>query len=65
MPLILGAARKADAAYLDACRIKRNTVEYDMAGTATDKDAVELRAFAAQLRTDVLSWLKGNRPELL
>jgi len=26
MPLILGDERKADAAYLDTCRTKRNTV---------------------------------------
>lgn len=28
LPLILGAKRKPDADYLDACRTKRNTVEY-------------------------------------
>ena len=35
LPLILGADRKDDAAYLDTCRTKRNTVEYDMVGGAT------------------------------
>jgi len=39
LPLILGSNRKADADYLEACRVKRNTVEYDMAGAATDRDA--------------------------
>jgi hypothetical protein len=45
LPLILGPERKADAEYLDACRIKRNTVEYDYAGVATRKDAQELVEF--------------------
>ena len=65
LPLILGDARKEDAAYLDACRIKRNTVEYDMAGAATENDATELLTFAKQLRKDVLDWLKLNHPHLV
>jgi hypothetical protein len=64
LPLILGAARQDDADYLDICRIKRNTVEYDRAGAATDMDAVELIAFVKDLRKDVLGWLKQNHPEL-
>jgi hypothetical protein len=65
LPLILGVSRKDDAAYLDACRMKRNTVEYDMAGAATGADAAELLKFARELRTDVLAWLKKHHPELL
>ena len=65
LPVILGDARKEDAAYLDACRIKRNTVEYDMAGAATEQDAEELLAFATQLRKDALDWLKRNHPHLV
>jgi hypothetical protein len=65
LPIILGDARKEDAAYLDACRIKRNTVEYDMAGAATERDARELLAFAKQLRNDVLDWLKRHHPHLV
>lgn len=65
LPVILGDERKADAAYLDACRIKRNSVEYDMAGVATEQDAQELLAFAQQLRYDVLAWLKHNHPNLI
>lgn len=64
LPLILGAARKDDASYLDACRKKRNTVEYDTAGDATEQDASELIAFCKELRRDVRSWLKKNHPEL-
>src|SRR5271157_2443431 len=50
LPIILGPERKADAEYLDACRIKRNTVEYDYAGGATKKDAEELIEFSRELR---------------
>lgn len=65
LPVILGSARKDDADYLDTCRGKRNTVEYDTAGAATKPDAEELLAFAKELRKDVLDWLKKNHPELL
>lgn len=46
LPLILGEFRKADADYLEACRVKRNTVEYNMAGVATARDAAEVHDFA-------------------
>jgi hypothetical protein len=65
LPLILGDGRKDDASYLDSCRIKHNTVEYDMAGAATDADAQELPEFGRKLRRDVLGWLKQNHPGLL
>lgn len=65
MPLILGPKRKGDAPYLDACRAKRNVVEYDMAGAATHEDAAELSAFASELRGDVIEWLSLNHPRLL
>ena len=62
---ILGAARAGDAAYLDVCRKKRNTVEYDMAGATSEVEAAELLKFATELRKDVMSWLKKNHPKLL
>src|SRR3954470_6612373 len=65
MPLILGADRQDDADYLDVCRTKRNTVEYDRAGAATETDEVELIALLKKPHKDVLEWLKQNHPELL
>jgi hypothetical protein len=65
LPLILGAKRKDDADYLDTCRTKRNTVEYDMAGAATKQNAAELVEFTKELRQDVLDWLRKNHPALL
>lgn len=64
LPLIMGAARKDDADYLDACRGKRNTVEYDTAGAVTEDNAAELIDFVRGFRKDVLDWLKKNHPEL-
>ena len=65
MPLILGNERKEDAQYLDSCRIKRNVVEYDYVGGATEDDANELIGFATDLKEDVMIWLKSNYPQLL
>ena len=65
LPLILGAARKHDADYLEACRKKRNMVEYDIVGAATVSDADELLGFARTLRVDVLAWLGSVRSDLL
>ena len=64
LPLILGPERKTDAEYLDACRIKRNTVEYDYAGAATRKDAQELIEFCKELREAVIAWLEREHIEL-
>ena len=64
LPLIMGPDRSDDADYLDACRAKRNTAEYDTAGTVNPSEAQELRDFAIQLQVDVLKWLKENHPSL-
>ena len=42
LPLILGPEKKNDADYLNSCRMKRNIVEYDYVGGATNADADEL-----------------------
>ncbi len=64
LPLILGDERKEDAVYLDACRTKRNTLQYDSVGAASAKEAEELIQFADQLSRDVLGWLRKNHREL-
>ncbi len=64
LPLILGESRKADADYLDTCRSKRNNVEYDSVGGATDADADELIVFAEDLERSVLTWLRDKHPKL-
>jgi len=65
LPIILGDKRKADTDYLDSCRSKRNTAEYDSVGAVTEDDARELVEFVEELKISVLAWLKEKHPELL
>ena len=64
LPLILGSKHKADATYLDRCREKRNKVEYDCIGGATEANARELVEFVESLETEVLAWLRNSHPGL-
>lgn len=64
LPLILGDKYKSDASYLDACRIKRNTVEYDYIGGVSHAEAEELLEFARELRNATVEFLKSNYPDL-
>ena len=65
LPEILGEGKKQDAEYLNDCRKKRNIVEYDDVGGASESDADELIEFVRDLRDEVINWLKKNNPELL
>ena len=56
---------KTNFHYLDTCRAKRNTAEYDAAGTVSQSEADELRDFAKELRSDVTAWLKAKHPALV
>ena len=64
MPLILGESRNQDASYLESCRIKRNTVEYDHAGAVSEEEAGELGQFSREFQEDVTDWLRTKHPEL-
>lgn len=64
MPLILGDSRTDDAGYLDACRKKRNIVEYERAGSISGTEADELLAFVRRFREDVIAWLEKVHPDL-
>lgn len=65
LPLILGQSKKADAKYLDHCRLLRNRVEYDKAGGVAVSDVEELISFIEELRSEVHQWLAKNFRELL
>jgi uncharacterized protein (UPF0332 family) len=65
LPVILGAQRQDDGDFLERCRQKRNTVEYDRAGAATREEAQELIQFSHELRDEVLAWLKTKHPGLV
>ena len=64
LPLILGPEHQDDADYLDACRSKRNGLEYDAAGRVSVAEARELREFGVQLRETVIAWLGEKHPPL-
>ena len=65
LSLILGSEHQDDTDYLDTCRIKRNTAEYDLVGQISPEEADELVAFASELREAVIVWLKSKHPHLL
>lgn len=65
LPVIMGKEYKDDADYLDACRSKRNIVEYESVGGVTSTDAVELVDFAVELETKVKAWLKTKHSDLV
>lgn len=65
LPLILGPQRRGDADYLDACRSKRNVVEYDRTGVVSAGEAQELLDFVAELRDEVRRWLEERHGELV
>jgi uncharacterized protein (UPF0332 family) len=64
LPLVLGDEFRNDADYLDTCRSKRNTAEYDLAGQISDEEAKELIDFGYELRSKVVDWLKSNHQNL-
>lgn len=64
LPVILGSEWQDGADYLDACRSKRNGLEYDAAGRVSAAEAKELREFAVELRAAVVSWLADRHPKL-
>ena len=48
----------------DAFRRKRNVSDYERAGTTSQREAVEMKAFAGELRRKVQVWLESNHGEL-
>ena len=61
----LGPEKQEDCDYLDACRKKRNTLEYDYIGGISSNEVNELREFVARLKKEVIAWLKTNHPDLI
>jgi hypothetical protein len=64
LPLILGHTWADDADYLDTCRAKRNTAEYDAVGQVSQSEADELIDFTHKLRAATLRWLQQQQPAL-
>lgn len=64
VPEILGSVWNENSEYLNACRMKRNTLEYDYAGAVTTSDIKELLVFLQGFKETVQDWLNNNHPEL-
>lgn len=64
LALTIGATA-LEVGRLDGFRKKRNTSDYDRAGTTSEAEVAELRALATSLRDRVLAWLSATHPELV
>jgi hypothetical protein len=64
VPLALGRAAKKYSAYFDTCRRKRNDIDYTRAQVATDTEAAEIRARAAEFYEVVEAWIESTSPAL-
>lgn len=64
LPLILGEGKEKDSKYLEACRVKRNIVEYDYVGAVTEEEVIEIRGFTEEFKEEVITWLAEHYPEL-
>jgi uncharacterized protein (UPF0332 family) len=60
IPDFLGIEKKEYSDYLDACRKKRNSVEYDCVGGATREDVQELQEFVAEFKNEVLNKIQNQ-----
>jgi uncharacterized protein (UPF0332 family) len=65
LPLILGPDLSETADYLDACRSRRNTVDYDGIGIASEADVSELIHEAEHLQVVVREWIAEKHSELV
>jgi uncharacterized protein (UPF0332 family) len=62
--LALGKEAKASLDYFDACRLKRNRIDYDNSSVATETEADELLAHAERFFALVQSWVATKHPSL-
>src|SRR5687768_5225605 len=62
--LAAGAAAMPYAAYFDACRRKRNQLDYDLAQITSHTEAQELITKANEFRQLIENWLTTTHPTL-
>lgn len=61
--LAMGPGSAAFIAYFDACRRKRNTVDYDRAHVATETEATEIMKQATVFLQLAENWIVQNCPQ--
>ena len=62
--LAIGSEAASLADYFDACRRKRNVIDYDNSSVATETEAAELLGKAAEFRGLVETWIRSPDPDL-
>lgn len=65
LPELMGPQIEPLALYLDRCRTKRNKIDYDGIGYASERDVEDLIAELDAFRAAVLDWLAREHPELV
>jgi hypothetical protein len=64
LELALGKPVAKLASYFNACRKKRNIVDYDLAHVITETELRELLEKAAEFKELVEDWISKNHPQL-
>jgi hypothetical protein len=59
----MGSSVSRLMAYFEVCRRKRNQVDYDGTGIATDTEAAELIVKAEEFLLLAENWIAGNHPQ--
>ena len=62
--LVLGKPAQKYADYFEACRRKRNTIDYTFSNVATETEAKEILVQAQQFYREVEDWITKNHPTL-
>ena len=62
--LALGASAARSLDFFEACRRKRNTIDYDQASVATDTEAAEITIEAGSFLELVEQWIETHHPKL-
>lgn len=63
MKFILGKGYEELADYFDSCRVKCNTLDYDIAGIVSEKEFNELMEETKRFYDFVKNWLRKNYPQ--
>jgi hypothetical protein len=62
LELAMGSSVSESVAYFDACRRKRNQVDYDCADLISEGEAEELRSNVNGFRKAVEAWIRKHHP---
>ena len=62
LELAMGSPVSESVAYFDACRRKRNQVDYDCADVISDGEAEELLSNAKDFQKQVEAWIRKRHP---